>query len=71
MNKTKLAEVIISLSLILSLFLQNNTFAETIVLKSGKTIEGKIIERTDEDITIDFYGVPVPYFLDQIESVDG
>lgn len=46
-------------------------FAETIVLKSGKTIEAKIIERRDEYIKIEYYGVPLTYFFDEIESIDG
>jgi lipopolysaccharide biosynthesis regulator YciM len=45
--------------------------AETIVLKSGQTIEGKLIEKTDKDIKIDFQGVPITYFLDEVESIDG
>jgi hypothetical protein len=46
-------------------------FAETIITKSGKTIEGKLIEKTDKYIKIDFQGVPITYFLDEIESIDG
>ena len=46
-------------------------FAETIVLKSGEAIEGKIIERTDGYIRIDFEGVPLTYFLDDVESIEG
>lgn len=46
-------------------------FAETIVLKSGKAIEGKIIERTDEYVRIDFEGVPLTYFLEDVESIEG
>lgn len=45
-------------------------FAETIVLKTGKTVEGKIVEKTNEYIKVDFQGVPVTYFIDEIESVD-
>ena len=46
-------------------------FAETIVLKSGKQIEGKILEKTDEYVRIDFMGVALSYFYDQIETIDG
>ena len=45
--------------------------AETIVLKSGKTVQGKLIEITDKYMKIDFQGVPLTYFFDEIESVDG
>lgn len=44
-------------------------FAETIILKSGKIIEGKIIERTDKYVKIDFYGVALTYFLDEIQNI--
>jgi len=44
--------------------------AETIKLKSGKTIEGKIVERNDKFIKVDRgIGVGIPYYLDEIESV--
>lgn len=43
--------------------------ADTIVLKSGKTVEGKIIERTDKYIKIDFQGVLLTYFNDDIRSI--
>lgn len=46
-------------------------FAEDIILKSGKTIEGKIIEKTDEYVKVDFNGVPLTYFFDDIESIKG
>lgn len=54
--------------LLICLCFQIVTSAETIVLKSGKTIEGKIVEKTDKYIKIDFYGVPLTYFLDEIVS---
>jgi tetratricopeptide (TPR) repeat protein len=46
-------------------------FAENIVFKSGKTIEAKIIERSDKYIKIDLEGVDVTYFIDELESIDG
>ena len=46
-------------------------YAETVILKSGKTVEGKLIEKTNMYIKIDLQGVPVTYFLDEIESIDG
>ncbi len=59
----------IFLILVFVLFLTYPLFAETIVLKSGKTIEGKIIEKTDKNIKIDFYGVTLTYSLDEIQSI--
>lgn len=46
-------------------------FAETIVLKSGKKMEGKIIEKTNKYLKIDFYGVPLACYFDEIESING
>ena len=68
MAKKGLLRILLSLIFCLSTSI---IFAETIVLKSGKTIEGKIIERTDKYIAIDFDGVSVPYSLEEIESIDG
>jgi len=53
------------------LFYALSVFAETIVLKSGKTVEGKITEKTSEKIKVDISGIPVTYYLDQIVSIDG
>lgn len=47
------------------------SFAETVYLKSGKKVEGKVIERTDKYIKIDFKGVSLTYGFDEIESIDG
>ncbi|MFA5199366.1 MAG: tetratricopeptide repeat protein [Candidatus Omnitrophota bacterium] len=47
------------------------SFSETILLKSGKTVEGKLVEKTDKYIKIDFYGVPVIYYFEEIASIDG
>jgi len=45
--------------------------AETIVLKSGKSVEGKIIERAGNYVKVDIEGVPITYYLDEIKSVNG
>jgi uncharacterized protein DUF5684 len=64
---------IITLSglLLLSLCIVQSVFTETIVLKSGNQVEGEKIEQTDEYIKIDFYGIPVTYYFDDIQSIDG
>lgn len=67
MKKKRLTILLLTISLCLSV----SVFAETIILKSGKTIDGKIIERTDKYVKIDFYGVPLTYFLDEIDKVEG
>ncbi len=45
--------------------------AQTIQLKSGRVIEGRITEQTDDYIRVDFRGVSITYYLDEIESIDG
>ncbi len=60
----------ILLILFLNLAVLANTFAQDkIILKSGKTVEGRIIERTDKYVKIDFCGIELKYYLDQIEDV--
>jgi len=63
---TKLLMILLSVGLFFPCFI----FAETIVLKSGKKVEGKLIEKTDKYIKIDFYGVPLTYFLDDVKSIE-
>ncbi|MDD5097375.1 MAG: hypothetical protein PHU59_02650 [Candidatus Omnitrophica bacterium] len=45
-------------------------FADTVVLKSGQVIEGKIIEVTEKYVKINFDGVDVTYFQDEIASIN-
>lgn len=66
MTKKLIIGIIIFFSLI------GFVFADTIKLKSNKIIEGNIIERTDKYIKVDVgIGVPITYFLDDIESIGG
>lgn len=46
-------------------------FAETVILKSGKIVDGKITEQTDKYIKVDFEGMSLTYYSDEIESIDG
>ena len=55
----------------ISLCFSRSAFAESIILKSGKKLEGKIIKKTDKYIQIDSPGVPLTYFFNEIESIDG
>lgn len=48
----------------------SSAFADTITLKSGKQVEGKILEKTAESVKIDFQGVELTYFLDEIDSIN-
>ncbi len=52
-------------------FVLINSYADTITLKSGEQIEGKILDRTGDSVKIDFQGVELTYFLDQIDKVNG
>lgn len=45
--------------------------AETIVLKSGQTVEGKILEKTDKYIKMDCKGETLYYFFSEVKSIDG
>lgn len=69
--KKKFGYIVIIALLLISLNFSTLIFAEIIILKSGKTVEGKIIEKTDQYIKIDFYGVILTYFLDEVESIEG
>lgn len=65
----------LGIALIASLFFSflplHLTFSEIIKLKSGKVVEGRIVEKTDSYIKVDFVGVPLVYFFDEIDSIDG
>jgi tetratricopeptide (TPR) repeat protein len=52
------------------LSIQDFSLAEIIVLKSGRKIEGKILERTDKYIKLDFYGVSLTYWVDEIDHIE-
>ena len=62
---------IIFLLLVIALYLAIPAFAETIILKSGKTVNGKILHRSDEYIKVDVYGVSLTYYFDEIENITG
>ncbi len=53
------------------LFFSNNVLAETIVLTSGETVEAKIINQSEKYIEVEYEGVPITYYLNEIVSVDG
>lgn len=48
------------------------SYAETIVLKNGKSIEGKVVEKTSDYIKLEIMeGVNSTYFFDDIQTIDG
>lgn len=67
MKKINVAQTAILLTVIIFTPL----FAETIYLKSGKRIEGKIIERTNKTIKVEIMpGAAVTYSLDGVERIE-
>lgn len=44
-------------------------YGDTLYLKNGKTVEGKILEKTDKYIKIDSVGVVLTYWMDEIEKI--
>jgi hypothetical protein len=45
-------------------------FSETVTLKSGQKVEGRIIEKTDQYVKLEFQGVQLVYYNDEIVSID-
>ena len=66
MKKNSLKKLVI----ILILLIPGSGFAEIITLKSGKQIEGKIIERNDQYIKVEFDDREVYYELKYVVSID-
>jgi len=48
-----------------------NAFADTLTLKSGQEIEGRIVERTAESVNMESFGVEVTYLMDEIDKING
>jgi len=70
MKKKMLVGLIASLLWVFFCFLSFG-YAATVVLKSGKTVEGKIIKKTDEYIKLDIQGVSTVYYFNEVENIDG
>ncbi len=49
----------------------SNAQAETIALKNGSKITGKIISQDTKKVKIEVDGAPMTYYMDEIDSVDG
>jgi hypothetical protein len=47
------------------------SYADTLTLKSGQQIDGKIIERTNKSIKIEIASAEFTYYADEIDSVNG
>ncbi len=55
----------------IALLVAPGLYAETLTLKSGKIVEGKIVEKSDNFIKIEIEGIPLTYYLDQLDLIDG
>ncbi|MDD5505996.1 MAG: hypothetical protein PHR73_04495 [Candidatus Omnitrophica bacterium] len=54
---------------VFSLFFLSLGFSETILLKSGQKVEGRVIEKTDKYVRLDFLGVDLIYYNDEVASI--
>jgi uncharacterized protein YbaP (TraB family) len=54
-----------------ALCFHGSSYAETVYLKSGKVVEGRITQKTKEFIKINIFDVEVTYFNDEIEKISG
>ncbi|MDD5069663.1 MAG: tetratricopeptide repeat protein [Candidatus Omnitrophica bacterium] len=51
-------------------FLTLEVFGETILLKNGRVIEGRITLKTADFIKVDYFNVPLTLYFDDIETID-
>ncbi|MCK9573271.1 MAG: hypothetical protein M0R20_02570 [Candidatus Omnitrophica bacterium] len=54
-----------------SLLFLGNAFCDTIILKSGKQVEGSIKTRTDDAVKVDIEGITITYYFTDIKSING
>jgi hypothetical protein len=58
------------LVVIFTLFLWDLGFSQTVILKSGQKVEGKVIEQSDKYVKLDFQGVELIFYNDEISSIE-
>ncbi len=49
----------------------SSAFAEKVILRSGFEVDGRILEKTDKFVKVNFLGTPVTYYSDEVYSVEG
>lgn len=54
---------------IFGFYLTGPVFSETIMLKSGRQVEGRIVEETKDYIKLDLEGVMLTYYKDEIDAI--
>jgi len=67
----EMKNILVILIVAINLYFPALGLAETIILKSGQKIEGRISEKADKYINVDIEGTAQPYFFEDIESIDG
>ena len=65
----KISRILI-VSFIVVNFGVNMTWAETIILKSGRAIKSHILEKIDTSIKVDINGASVTFYTDEIERIE-
>ncbi len=61
----------IILLLCLCVVLSSPAFCDTLILKSGKQVDGSITQRTDDAVKLDIEGVEITYYISDIDSING
>lgn len=46
-------------------------FADTVTLTTGQEIEGDILNQTADSVSIDFMGIELTYFMDEVAAING
>lgn len=62
---------IIYITVLMAVCATCSVYAETVTLKSGKIVQGKVLEQTDTYLVIEISGLEIKYYLDEIVSIDG
>lgn len=57
--------------LVVVVLLSSAALAETVNLKNGQTITGKILEKDAQSIKLESNGVATTYYMDEIKDIDG
>lgn len=53
------------------LFMATTALADVVLLKSGREISGEILEQTDEFVKVNFKGVDLTFYMDEVDLVNG
>jgi len=68
-NQLNIINIFFFTILALVLF-SESVHSAVIKLKTGNSVKGEVIEETEHYIKIDFYGTPLTFFFEDIESID-